>query len=170
MPPTPRLSLSGFSLKQRMLSSGMWSLAAYAFNIVFRFASNLFMTRMLAPELFGIVAMAMTVMVGLTMVTDLGLKVNVIRSTRGNDPTFLNTVWTTQILRGVILWLVALLASLLFYLRRSKRPSPADTVYTDPSLPPVVAVLSFVVVIYGFHSTKSYEESRNLSFQSHHAH
>jgi hypothetical protein len=42
------------SLKQRVLNAGMWSLAGFALSLVIRLGSNLLMTRLLAPEMFGV--------------------------------------------------------------------------------------------------------------------
>jgi O-antigen/teichoic acid export membrane protein len=151
------------SLKRRMLNSGMWSLLSYAFNILVRFGTNLFMTRMLVPEFFGILAIAMTVMVGLGLVSDFGLKVNVVQSKRGNDPLFLNTVWVTQILRGMVLWSLALFISLILYLASSNGLLTPGNVYSDPNLPLIIAILSTIMVIHGFQSTRTMEASRNLA-------
>ena len=103
------------SLKRRVLNAGIWSLAGYGCNQVLRFGSNLLMTRLLVPEMFGVMAIASVVMTGLAMFSDLGLKPSVVQSKRGNDPVFLNTIWVTQILRGLLLWFLALIASLLIY-------------------------------------------------------
>ena len=59
------------------------------------------MTRFLLPEMVGIMAIAMMVIVGLTSFSDVGLAPNILRSKRGNDPLFLNMAWTFQIFRGV---------------------------------------------------------------------
>src|SRR4030081_2887241 len=96
------------SLNHRVLNAGMWSLAGFALSLIIRLGSNLLMTRLLVPEMFGVMAIASTVMVGLAMFSDLGLKENIVQSTRGNEPTYLNTAWVIQILRGVLIWGVAL--------------------------------------------------------------
>src|SRR5436305_1576552 len=54
------------SLKQRVLNAGMWSLAGFALTLVLRLGSNLLMTRILAPEMFGVIAIASAVIVGLS--------------------------------------------------------------------------------------------------------
>jgi hypothetical protein len=43
------------------------------------------------------------------MFSDFGLNASVIRSARGDDPVFLQTAWTVQILRGVMLWLISVM-------------------------------------------------------------
>ena len=107
-----------------------------------RFGSNLLVTRLLVPKMFGVMAIAMLVIIGLGMFSDLGLKPSVVHSRRGDDPVFLNTAWVTQILRGMLLWLFALIASLLIYYANRIGIVPKGTVYADPILPFVVAILS----------------------------
>jgi hypothetical protein len=56
-------------------------------------------------------AVATIVMVGLAMFSDLGLRQSIVQSRRGDEPAFLNTAWALQILRGVVLWAIAVAAS-----------------------------------------------------------
>jgi O-antigen/teichoic acid export membrane protein len=123
------------------------------------------MARLLAPDMFGVMAIATMVMVGLAMFSDVGLRPSIIQSERGNDPVFLNTAWVIQILRGVLLWLIALCVVLLIFFANRIGMIAKDTVYADPRLPYVIAILSFVVVIDGLRSTKLFEASRNLSLR-----
>lgn len=153
---------SQISLKRRALDAGIWSLAGYGFNQALRFGTNLLMTRLLVPEMFGVMAIAYVVMTGLAMFSDLGLKPSVVQSKRGSDPVFLNTAWITQILRGLLLWLLALIASLLIYVANRIGMAPRGSVYTDSSLPFVIATLSITTVTGGFESTKLLEASRDL--------
>jgi Polysaccharide biosynthesis protein len=52
---------------------------------------------------FGVIAMASMVTYGLALVSDIGLAPNVAQTKRGSDPLFLNTAWTVQIRRGVLI-------------------------------------------------------------------
>src|SRR5581483_9669453 len=99
----PTLSLERTSLKQRVLNAGIWSFAAFAVSQVIRLGSSLLLTRLLVPEMFGVMAIAQMVMVGLQLFSDVGLKQTIIQSGRGSDPAFLNTAWVVQILRGGVL-------------------------------------------------------------------
>ena len=47
----------------------------------------------------------------LNMLSDIGLRQQIIQSPRGDEPVFLDTAWVVQIVRGILLWLVALLLS-----------------------------------------------------------
>jgi O-antigen/teichoic acid export membrane protein len=160
--PAPILSPDRISLKQRVLNAGAWSLLGYAFGQVIRFGSNLLMTRLLVPEMFGVMAIATMVMVCLGMFSDVGLAQSVIQSKRGSDPAFLNTIWVTQIIRGALLWLFASGIGLLLLLADRIGMVPRGSVYADPSLPYVIAILSIALIIGGGQSTKLFEASRNL--------
>ena len=151
------------TLRQRVLQAGSWNVAGSGLSQAIRFLSNLVMTRLLVPEMFGVMAIATMIMIGLMMFSDVGLRQNIVQSKRGNDAAFLNTAWVIQILRGVLLWSFALGVSLLVVFANRLGMVPADSVYAAPNLPYVIAVLSVSAVIMGFESTKLFEASRNLS-------
>ena len=152
------------SLKERVLRAGGWSLAGYGLGQMIRFGSNLIMTRLLVPDMFGVMAVAQVFLIGLTLFSDLGLVKNIIQSHRGDEPLFLNTVWAVQILRGILLCVMALLFALILHLAGGEHWLPLATAYADPRLPPVIAALSLNALIAGFESTKSGLARRHLSF------
>ncbi|MEH2535991.1 O-antigen/teichoic acid export membrane protein [Bradyrhizobium sp. AZCC 1614] len=151
------------SLKRRVLSAGIWSLAGFGAVQVIRFGSNLIMTRLLAPEMFGLMAISTVVMIGLALFSDLGLRTNIIRSSRGEDPAFLNTAWIIQIFRGLLLWVAACGVAASIAIVGHLGTSLGQGIYADPRLPEILVVLSFTSVILGFSTTKYFEASRRLS-------
>lgn len=150
------------SLKRRVLGASSWSLAGFAVGTVLRLGSSLLMTRLLVPRMFGVMAIALLVMMGLAMFSDLGLTQNIVQSRRGGDKAYLNTAWTIQIVRGLLLWALALCISLAIFAANYLGLIPETSAYSDPYLPYVIAVTSFSAVISGFQSTKLSEASRNL--------
>lgn len=164
MPVTSSPIAQGVPLKRRVFTASAWNLAGYGVSLTIRFGSNLIMTRLLVPEMFGVMAIATIVMVGLAMFSDLGLRQSIVQSRRGSDAAFLNTAWMLQILRGLVLWIAALIISEVLYYVNSIEMVPRDSVYSNPILPWVIAVLSFGTVISGFESTKLSEANRNLEF------
>jgi len=112
------------------------------------------MTRLLAPEMFGVMAIATMVTVILSLLSDIGVRQNIVQSRRGDDPAFLDTAWVVQIVRGVVLWLVALLLSIALHLANLGGMLPVKSVYASPVLPLVIAVSSLSAVISGFQSTR----------------
>jgi O-antigen/teichoic acid export membrane protein len=147
------------------MKAGVWSIAGYGINLVIRFGTNLLMTRVLAPEMFGVMAVASMIMVGLIMFSDIGLRQNVIQSPRGSDPYFLNTAWSMQIVRGLFLWAFAAGISLAILAAQRAGFVVSESVYSAPGLPFVIIAISVTAIISGFDSTKLIEASRDLSLK-----
>jgi O-antigen/teichoic acid export membrane protein len=123
---------------------------------------NLVMTRLLVPEMFGIMAIAIMLMVGVAMFSDLGFKQSVVQSKQGSNPVFLDTVWITQILRGVLIFLVCLGLAVGILTANRTGLLPQGSTYAEPILPAVLTTISFGAVIAGFESTKLLTASRDL--------
>lgn len=121
------------------------------------------MTRLLIPEMFGVMAIASLVLAGLVMFSDLGLRQNAVQSKRGEEALFLNTVWIVQIIRGFLLWIIACILALVVAFANNLGFVQPESVYAAAELPYVIAIASFGVAISGFESTKVYEASRHLS-------
>jgi O-antigen/teichoic acid export membrane protein len=163
MPSAPEDAVDRTPLKRRVLNAGAWSLTGYAAGQVIRFGSNLLMTRLLVPEMFGVMAIATLVMAALQMFSDVGLKLNIIQSKRGSDPGFLDTAWSIQIVRGVLLFIVALAFAIAIHASQRVGSIGGKTVYADPVLPYVVGTLSIGALFAGISSTKLAEAGRNLA-------
>lgn len=156
-------NVTGPSLRQRVLKAGLWSSAGFVLSLVLRFGSNLLMTRLLVPEMFGLMAVAMTVQVGLGMFSDLGLRQFVVQSVRGGQRSYLNTAWTIQIYRGVVLCGIGMCLSLGLSVVGKFELLPSGSVYSASSLPLILAMLSLSAVVSGFASTKLLEANRTLT-------
>jgi O-antigen/teichoic acid export membrane protein len=151
------------SLKRRVIGAGLWSLAGFASIYAIRLGGSLVLTRFLVPQMFGVMAIAGLIGLGLAMISDLGLRQNITQSKRGTDTLFLNTAWVIQIFRGLLLWLLALCIAGLIFFADNLALMPKGSVYADPYLPYVVAATSASAVITGFQSTKYLEASRHLA-------
>lgn len=136
-----------------MLRAGGWNVAGYGLGQALRLGANLIMARLLAPEMFGVMAIAMTVLAILFLLSDVGLRQSIVQSRRGDDPAFLDTAWCVQIVRGILLWLVALVLSIALHFANFAGILPAGSAYAAPELPLVIAVTSFAAVVVGFQST-----------------
>ena len=159
------VSLSGRTartLRERILNAGWWTLAGHILRQGTRFGTNLIMTRLLVPEMFGVMAIANMVMIGLALLSDLGLRQNIVQSHRGNEPEYLNTAWVVQIARGFILGIISVLIGSTLALANHLGIAPPGSVYAEGVLPYVVAILGFSAVVSGFNSTKLSEASRRL--------
>lgn len=155
---------SAVPLLRRVLRAGGWTLGGYAIGLAVRFGSSLLMTRLLLPEAFGLIAVAIALVTALAMFTDVGLRQSVVQTRQGDDPRFLDTVWVVQILRGAAICAVALGGSLLLALAIDGGMLTFAGVYGEPDLPRVIAAVSFSALLAGLESTRVFEAYRKLSF------
>jgi O-antigen/teichoic acid export membrane protein len=120
------------------------------------------MTRLLAPEIFGILAITTVALHVVSLLADIGLNQAVVQSPNGESRSFLNTAWTMQIMRGWMIWggCVALAAGL--HVTSGLGWIPAGSVYAAQTLPAVIIATSFVAVITGFRSMKAISATRSL--------
>jgi O-antigen/teichoic acid export membrane protein len=149
-------------LKKRVLKAGSWTLFGHGAALVFRLVGNLIIARLLAPEIFGVMAVCNAIYVIVVLVGDIGLRPAVIRSLNGNDPPFLNTAWTIQILRGVTIWIVCIGVGLLLLLADTYAALPSDSIYSDPTLPYLISAIGFSTIIQSLQSMKVMVLSREL--------
>ncbi len=159
----PDLDPRKSTLRQRLLGAARWTLLGHFAAQLLRFGSNLILTRLLAPDLFGVMSVGYMVFTGLAMLSDLGLGAVVARSRRGDEAKFLNVVWIAQIGRGVVMTVGALGLSAALWLGAARALFPEHSVYADLRLPALLAVVSLYGVIEGLESTKSLWVRRNLS-------
>ncbi len=145
------LSANSPSLRQLVFKASTWTLAGYGMNQALRLGGNLILTRLLFPEAFGLMAIVMIVMYGVGMFADTGIVPSIVQKAQGNDPAFLNTAWTIQIIRGVLMWGVLYALAL-----------PIAKLYGEPLLADMLPIVGLTAIINGFNSTKLYTAQRNL--------
>jgi O-antigen/teichoic acid export membrane protein len=92
------------SLSGRAKRGGMWVLAGKAFEAGARMVGNIILTWLLFREAFGVLVPVNVFLVGLQLFSDVGIGPSIVRSKRGDDPVFLRTVWTIQVIRGFLLY------------------------------------------------------------------
>lgn len=143
--------LRGGSLSARVLRSSMLTVGGFGFSQVLRLASNLLLTRLLFPEAFGMMALVMIFIQAVYQFSDLGVTPAIMQSKRGDDPEYLNTAWTIQVIRGFGLWAVA-----------SALAWPMSLFYGEPQLMHLLPVAALSLVISGFDPTKIDTANRHL--------
>lgn len=143
--------LHGDGLKARAAKSTFWTIGGMATSQFLRLASNLVLTRLLFPEAFGLMALVQIFITGLAMFSDIGTRTSIIQNDRSNEPGFLNTAWTLQVLRGFILWLFACAIAL-----------PVASFYDDPRLAQLLPVAGLTALIAGFSPTRIHTANRDL--------
>src|SRR5258708_4046144 len=140
------------SLKSRVISGSMWTLLSYGASQVLRLAGNLVFAKLLFPEAFGLLALVNIFVQGLAMFSDIGIGPSLIQSRRGEDPAFINTAWTIQVVRGFILWIVSVIGA-----------QPFAAWYGNPQLATLIPVAALAAVISSFNSTRIFTSSRRIA-------
>ena len=79
---------------------------SYGVALALRLVSNVVLSHMFAPDLFGVLTLVTTIITGLYLFSHIGLQDSIIQDPRGDEPVFLNTAWTVQVLRGAGLFLI----------------------------------------------------------------
>ena len=138
-------------LKKQALKGTVYIVAYYGVSMALRMVSSVVLSRLFSPEFFGLMTLLTTVLVGLNLFSHLGLGDSVIQSPRGDEPLFLNTAWTLQVIRGGGLWVVTILLAW-----------PVARFYHEPRMVALFTVLGFGCVIAGFASSSLLNLTRHL--------
>jgi O-antigen/teichoic acid export membrane protein len=124
-----------------VVKNAVWSVGAFGLLQGIRLATSVVLTRLLAPELFGIMVIFNSLKAGIELLTDVGIGQSIIYNRNAEDPDFYNTAWTLAAIRGVILWVVACAVT-----------APVAYYYETPILYSIIPVASFILVLAGFGS------------------
>ena len=140
------------SLRSQALKGTIWTVIGFGASQVLRLGSNLILARLLVPEFFGLMALVSIFLIGLDLFSDVGLGPSIVQNKRGDDPDFLNTAWTIQVMRGIVLWLGSLLIAW-----------PVSHFYKEPQLLWLIPVVGLTTLIHGFDSTALLTLNRQLA-------
>lgn len=124
----------------------------YGISQLLRLASNLVLTRILEPEVFGLMSFAFAVIVLITMFCDLGVDASLIREKGSDCSNYRKTAFTLKVATGFILALFLLIGAGLVYLGQLNDFFSKDTALNHSELPYILAALSLQPIIIGFRS------------------
>jgi O-antigen/teichoic acid export membrane protein len=134
-----------------ILKGAVWTTAAFGLGQALRLATNIALTRFLAPEIFGLMVIVNALKYGVDLVADIGIGQNVIYNQNGNDPDFYNTAWTLQIIRGLLLFVAGIAAAL-----------PVAKIYQAPELVVILPIVAIGFVLTGCTSMSVFLLQRRL--------
>lgn len=134
------LRISGLG-KSIAVRGSFWSTIGFGGSQFIRLASNLLLTRLLAPEIFGVMALVQVALQALKMMSDVGVSTAVMVGRRGDDPEYLNSAWTIQVIRGGLIWVLSCTVAY-----------PMSIIYQAPDLLLLIPVVGFSAVFQGFTS------------------
>ncbi len=133
------------NLRQRLIKLATGGAASIIFVAVcsnlLRIVSSATLTRLLDVKAFGIVGLVTTVAFVFTLLSDIGVQPFVIRHAQGDDPAFLDEIWTLRLIRSVGLTLIM-----------AATARPAAVALGKPELYPVIMLWSLNFTLDGLAS------------------
>lgn len=138
-------------LEKQAVKGTVYIVGYYGISLALRLVGSVVLTRLLSPEYFGLLTLLTTVLVGLYLFSHIGLGDSVIQSPRGDEPLFLNTAWTLQVLRGIGIWVFTILLAW-----------PVGHFYHETQMIVLFPVLGFGCVVAGFASPSLLNLARHL--------
>lgn len=151
-------------LRRRVTEAASWTGIQLVLSHGMRLASNLVLTRLLAPDAFGLIGLALTVLTALTLLTDIGITQSIIRERDGDSPAFLRAAWRIKILRGMAITACTLVVALLVWLFAPALVNP-DSAYAHPALPGLIAASAATALLSGFESTCTFLAVRRMDMR-----
>jgi len=137
---------------RRVMRSSAFTIVGFGAQQILRFGSNLILARLLFPEAFGTMALVTVLLIGLTMLSDLGIQPAIQSSKRGDDPAFLNTAWTLNMIRALCLFIAA---CALAY--------PMSLFYHEPMLFQLIPVAAISMLLLALEPTRAETASRHMA-------
>ncbi|MFN0057905.1 MAG: oligosaccharide flippase family protein [Planctomycetota bacterium] len=154
-PPSTNITASyGARARRGAIFSTLGYGGSYAMRLVSLLVlSHLFKDNKAALAQINLVGVYMT---GLQLFSDIGLGPSLVQNPRGDDPRFINTAWTLQVIRGGLLWIVALAGAL-----------PFAAFYAEQDLPPglswIIPVVALGALLGGFNSMRLFTLFRHMA-------
>lgn len=139
------------TMRTKTIRGTFYSIVGQGAKNVLRLGSNVLLTHLLTTEDFGISTLVNTVIIGLEMISDLGIETSVVQHARGEEQEFLDTAYTVQFLRGLILFLLACLCAW-----------PAAHFFNSPALVTLLPVAATGALVRGLWPTKLHLLRRHL--------
>ena len=142
------------SLKAKVFRGGIWMGAGSFSEQLTRFGRNMILTRLLAPEAFGTMAVVLSAGSVIQMITDIGVKEAIIQNPRGSEEHYMSAAWWLACLRSLsIYFCIFLLAPFI------------SKFYGNHELVPLLRVVALGVILEGTLSSKAYVAIKNMSFK-----
>ncbi|KKL81322.1 hypothetical protein LCGC14_1995920 [marine sediment metagenome] len=138
--------------KKRIMKAGIWLIVVFGLTQLIRLASNIALTRLLHPEIFGLMAVVSSLMAGFAMFTDVGLNPFIIRHKRGLKKDILNCVWKMQVIRGWLITILAFAIAFTLYIYQAFFSVDTNNVFSESELPMILAVVAIASLITAYQS------------------
>lgn len=141
------------SLTSKVLKGGGWMVASRILTKAVGIVATIILARILTPEAFGLVAVGLISVNILKVFTEVGIKQALIKETSENTETFLNTAWTVELIRGLLIFILVFFAA----------PFIASF-FNQPEAIDIIRVLALVPLLNGITNIKIIYLQKELEF------
>ncbi len=128
-----------------------WAGGSFFVEQALRLVTNIVLAWLLTPAMLGTMLLINTLRTACELLTDIGIGQSIVHNKRGEEPLFYSTAWTVQIVRGALLFALALLIAW-----------PISVLYDDPSLAILVPAASSAFLVSAFVSPARYILQRRV--------
>jgi lipopolysaccharide exporter len=128
-------------LTKRILSGITWNASSSFISQIIGFVRSIVIARLLLPEEFGLFSMALTIVLGLSALTTVGLDQTILARQFNDEAELraqLDTVWSAEVVRSLLLALIVFICAY-----------PVARFYGQPQLLSLMRVLSLAMVLDG---------------------
>jgi O-antigen/teichoic acid export membrane protein len=148
-------ALTGDGLKAKVFRGGAWLGAGSSLEQVIRFVRNMILTRLLAPEAFGTMAIVLSASSVVQTIMDVGVKEALIQNPRGHEDDYVGAAWWMAFGRAATFWAVLSLSA----------PFIARF-YGNHLLSPLFRVVAIGVLFEGAISSRAYLAIKSMKFRN----
>jgi len=111
LPESARTLLDGPGLKAKAARGSLWLATGSGVDQTLRLTRNMILTRLLAPEAFGLMAIIVVVNTFFESFTDVGIGTAIVQNPRSEDPEYLNGAFWVSLGRAAGLYALVLLSA-----------------------------------------------------------
>jgi O-antigen/teichoic acid export membrane protein len=137
-PTEPIKPTSSESLSKKVVRGGIWVFALRFTNRGLGFIRTIILARLLAPEDFGLLGIAMLAIAALETFSQTGFQAALIQK-KENVESYLDTAWTVSAVRGILLFLILFFSAPL-----------VAAFFNSPQATLVIKVIAVSTLISGF--------------------
>lgn len=148
-----RRLVPGGTVVQRTVKSGVWVSATKISLRASQLLMLIILARLLEPRAFGLMGIALLTLSATQRFTDIGINAALIQDKKDNIDEYLNTTWSLEIGRGILLFVILYVGA----------PTIAS-VFSEPEAVDLIRVLGVIPVLYGLRNPAVVYFRKDLSF------
>jgi len=145
--------MPGGDLETRTVRSGVWLTATNVSRRALELLALLVLARLLTPDDFGLLGIALLTLTGLERFSNLGLTSALIQRAEDDVDRYLDSAFTLQIGRGVLLAAVVVAIS-----------GPAADFFGEPAVEPILQVVALTPILTGLENPGCIYFQKELEF------